>query len=129
VKVLPKHITQERFLEVFAAVGEVTDVKLLKTKYPPLSPLPPLLLFLSSSFLLTLPNREGQKRNMGFVGFRNEEDATNAIKLLHNTYIDTSRIQVELAKPVMFSLLLLLFLSLSHSPPVCEYFKYFMNNF
>lgn len=49
-----------------------------------------------------MKNRAGQKRNMGFVGFRNEDDAANAIKLLHNTFVDTSKIHVEVAKAVCY---------------------------
>jgi RNA recognition motif-containing protein len=36
----------------------------------------------------------------GFVGFRKEQDATNAMKFYNRTYIDTSRISIDVAKSV-----------------------------
>lgn len=51
---------------------------------------------------------------MGFVGFRNEDDAANAIKLLHNTFVDTSKIHVEVAKAVCYNFYLLVFIILQN---------------
>ncbi|KAG8037374.1 hypothetical protein G9C98_005584 [Cotesia typhae] len=70
VKNLPTTITQKRFQEVFAAHGAVTDVQLKYTK-------------------------EGKFRKFGFVGFKTEDDAQRALKSLNDTYIDTSKINVQ----------------------------------
>lgn len=44
--------------------------------------------------------RKGNKsRQFGFVGFKSESEAIEAKKFFHNTFIDTSKIQVEYAKP------------------------------
>lgn len=43
--------------------------------------------------------RKGAKsRQFGFVGFKNEQHAKKALKFFANTYIDTSKIEVEYAK-------------------------------
>lgn len=43
--------------------------------------------------------RKGAKsRQFGFVGFKNEEHAKNALKFFNKTYIDTSKIECEFAK-------------------------------
>lgn len=39
--------------------------------------------------------RDGQSRQMGFVGFKSEEGAAAALKYFNNTFIDTFRITVE----------------------------------
>ncbi|KAJ2780709.1 Multiple RNA-binding domain-containing protein 1 [Coemansia javaensis] len=74
VKNLPKHITERRFHSHFADRGEVTDVKLVYTK-------------------------EGKFRRFGYIGYRTEEDAQAAQAYFNNTFIDTSRVEVEVAKP------------------------------
>ncbi|EKX44674.1 hypothetical protein GUITHDRAFT_109452 [Guillardia theta CCMP2712] len=43
---------------------------------------------------------DGKSRNFGFVGFKSEKDAHKALKYFQDTYIDTSKITVEFAKPV-----------------------------
>ncbi|KAI9208070.1 uncharacterized protein BJ171DRAFT_490143 [Polychytrium aggregatum] len=75
VKNLPKHITQERFREHFAAKGEVTDAKLMYT-------------------------REGRFRQFGYIGYKNEKDAKKAAQYFNDTFIDTSKLQVEIAKTI-----------------------------
>eukprot|EP00746_Dinoflagellata_sp_MGD_P166219 gnl/MRDRNA2_/MRDRNA2_95958_c0_seq1.p1 gnl/MRDRNA2_/MRDRNA2_95958_c0~~gnl/MRDRNA2_/MRDRNA2_95958_c0_seq1.p1 ORF type:complete len:869 (+),score=223.65 gnl/MRDRNA2_/MRDRNA2_95958_c0_seq1:73-2679(+) len=72
VKNLPKHATDERLREHFAECGEITDCRVQKT-------------------------REGKTRQFAFVGFRKEEEARDAIKRLNRSFVDTSRISVELA--------------------------------
>lgn len=72
VKNLPKHATEARLREHFAECGEVTDCRVQKT-------------------------RDGKTRQFAFVGFRKEEDARTALKCLNRSFIDTSRISVELA--------------------------------
>eukprot|EP00123_Amoebidium_parasiticum_P001003 comp11963_c0_seq2/m.6654 comp11963_c0_seq2/g.6654 ORF comp11963_c0_seq2/g.6654 comp11963_c0_seq2/m.6654 type:complete len:788 (-) comp11963_c0_seq2:24-2387(-) len=75
VKNLPKHITEERVREHFAQKGEVTDVKLKYTS-------------------------EGRFRRFCFVGYRTAKSAQEAVNYFKNTYIDTSKIEVDLAKTV-----------------------------
>jgi len=72
VKNLPKHASEERLREHFAAVGEVTDCRLKRTK-------------------------DGVSRQFAFVGFRREADAKAAVKGLHQTFFDTGKISVEAA--------------------------------
>ncbi len=75
VKGLPKHLTEERMRGIFEEAGQITDVKIVRTA-------------------------EGKSRLFGFVGFSSNGEAAAAVERLHNTYIDTSRIQVELARGV-----------------------------
>ncbi|KAI8921384.1 hypothetical protein DFJ77DRAFT_161675 [Powellomyces hirtus] len=75
VKNLPKHYTIERLKEHFGEKGEVTDAKLVKTP-------------------------DGTFRRFGYVGYKTDKDAKAALKYFNNTFIDTSRIQVEFAKAI-----------------------------
>ncbi|ORX45758.1 RNA-binding domain-containing protein [Piromyces finnis] len=72
---LPKHLTAERFREHFVAKGEITDSKLAFT-------------------------RDGVFRRFGFIGYKSEKEAKKAVKYFDNTYIDTSKIKVEIAKTI-----------------------------
>lgn len=47
---------------------------------------------------LVKDNRTGQSRRFAFIGFKNEEDAQDAVKFHNNSFIHTSKIQVSLAK-------------------------------
>jgi len=74
VKNLPNKIKEKRIREVFSSKGgEITDIKLCFTK-------------------------NGNFRKFGFVGFKNAEDALQAKEFLNNTFIDTSKIQVDECK-------------------------------
>jgi len=75
VKNIPKHLTLERLREHFAERGEVTDAKIMKTG-------------------------DGKSRQMAFVGYKTEEDATKALEYFNNTFVDTSKISVEYARAV-----------------------------
>jgi multiple RNA-binding domain-containing protein 1 len=75
VKNLPKYLTQERFRQHFEKIGPVTDAKLMYTA-------------------------EGRFRKFGFIGYKNRELAQEAVAYFNNTFIDTSRITVEMAKKV-----------------------------
>jgi len=75
VRGLPKHLTEERFREHFGKLGPVTDAKIVKTK-------------------------DGRSRMFGFIGYRNPEEARRAVEYFNGTFVDTSRVRVELAKPV-----------------------------
>lgn len=74
VKHLPSKVTEKRLRELFSSCGEVTDVKLMKT-------------------------RSGTFRHFGFVGFIDESQAATAVEQFSKTYVDASKIEVELAKP------------------------------
>ncbi|KAI8076543.1 uncharacterized protein B0P05DRAFT_512064 [Gilbertella persicaria] len=72
VKNLPKELSEEKFREHFAKKGEVTDAKLIKTQW-------------------------GTSRRFGFIGYKSEAAAEQAIQYFNNTFINTSRITVEKA--------------------------------
>ena len=74
VKNLPGKVTEKRLRELFSQRGEVTDVKLMKT-------------------------RSGVPRRFGFIGFVSESQAEAAVRHFNSTFIDASRICVEIAKP------------------------------
>ncbi|CAB1115256.1 unnamed protein product [Ectocarpus sp. CCAP 1310/34] len=74
VKNVPKHVDEKRLWQHFAERGEVSDAKIVRTK-------------------------DGKSRQFAFVGFTTESDAEEALKYYNQTFLDTSRIQVELAQP------------------------------
>lgn len=47
---------------------------------------------------LVKDNRTGQSRRFAFIGFKNEDDAQDAIRFHNNSFIHTAKIQVSLAK-------------------------------
>ncbi|XP_020673203.1 multiple RNA-binding domain-containing protein 1 [Dendrobium catenatum] len=75
VKNLPMYVKEDRLREFFSQKGEVTDAKLMRTT-------------------------DGKSRQFGFVGFRTEREADEALKFFDNTYMDTSRITCEIARRV-----------------------------
>lgn len=75
VKNLPKKISDEKFRSHFSKVGEITDAKLKFTK-------------------------DGKFRQFGFVGFKTDEQAKQAIDYFNSTYIDASKLIVELCQPL-----------------------------
>lgn len=74
VKNVPKHLDEQRLRLHFSGQGGVvTDAKIM---------------------------RKGNKsRLFAFVGFKSEEEAANAKKFFNNSFIDTSRVQVDYALP------------------------------
>lgn len=62
---------EDRFRQLFAAFGTLTDCSLKFTK-------------------------EGKFRKFGFIGFKSEEEAQAALNHFHRSFIDTSRITVSL---------------------------------
>ncbi|PRW58148.1 Multiple RNA-binding domain-containing 1 [Chlorella sorokiniana] len=72
VKNLPKYVDDRRLREHFAARGEVTDAKVMRT-------------------------RDGKSRCFGFVGFRTPADAEAAVKYFDRSFFDTMRLAVEFA--------------------------------
>lgn len=75
VKNVPKYVAEDRLREFFSQKGEVTDAKLMRTK-------------------------DGKSRQFAFVGFRTEQEAEEALKYYHNSYLDTCRITCEVARKV-----------------------------
>ncbi|KAJ3287678.1 putative RNA-binding protein 19 [Rhizoclosmatium sp. JEL0117] len=75
VRNLPKYLTVDRLRDHFAQRTPITDVKLAKDK-------------------------DGNSRRFGFIGFKTEKDALDAVNYFNRTFIDTSRIEVVFAKPV-----------------------------
>ena len=76
IKGLPKHCDERRLREHFESNGyDVTDVKVVRTK-------------------------AGKSRQFGFIGLKTEEAAESARQHFARTFIDTSRIFIEDAKPV-----------------------------
>ncbi len=74
VKNLPQKCPEEKLKELFSCCGEVTDVRLVRT-------------------------RTGTFRKFGFIGFSSTHQAQEAIKQFNKTYMGSSKIEVELAKP------------------------------
>ena len=73
VKGLPTYYTEDKLRDHFSKKGYVTDVKLKR-------------------------KNNGESRRFAFVGYKNAEDAENAVKFFNGSFIDTSKIIVELAK-------------------------------
>ncbi|KAG7664163.1 MRD1 [[Candida] subhashii] len=73
VKGLPKYYTEDNLRHHFAKQGNVTDVKLMK-------------------------KRNGESRRFAFIGYKSFEDAEKAARFFNKSFIDTARIDVELAK-------------------------------
>ncbi|GAB4829474.1 hypothetical protein Ancab_019147 [Ancistrocladus abbreviatus] len=75
VKNLPKYVTEDRLREFFSQKGEVTDAKLMRTI-------------------------DGKSRQFGFIGYRTEQEAEEAVKYFDMSFLDTSRIACEIARKV-----------------------------
>ncbi|KAK0532014.1 Multiple RNA-binding domain-containing protein 1 [Tilletia horrida] len=75
VKNLPTYLDDAALKAHFSARGHVTDVKLMRRP-------------------------DGTSRRFGFVGYSSEDDARSALEYFNRTFIDTTRINVELAKKV-----------------------------
>ncbi|KAI8568595.1 hypothetical protein RHMOL_Rhmol02G0213000 [Rhododendron molle] len=75
VKNLPKNVNEKRLREFFSQKGEVTDTKIMRTK-------------------------DGNSRQFGFIGYRTEGEAEEAVKYFNNSYLDTSRVVCEIARKV-----------------------------
>lgn len=73
VKGLPKYLTEEKLKSHFSKQGNVTDVKLMK-------------------------KRNGESRRFAFVGYKSRDDAEQAVDFFDQSFIDTAKIEVQLAK-------------------------------
>uniref|UniRef100_A0A7S2R930 RRM domain-containing protein n=1 Tax=Mucochytrium quahogii TaxID=96639 RepID=A0A7S2R930_9STRA len=75
VKNVPKYATNDSVREFFSSQGvNVTDAKVIKS-------------------------RSGQARQIAFVGFSSEEDATKMLKYFDKSYFDTCKLRVSYALP------------------------------
>lgn len=45
-----------------------------------------------------MKNRDGESRRFAFIGFRDEEDAFDCVNYFNGTFVDTSKIEVSMAK-------------------------------
>jgi multiple RNA-binding domain-containing protein 1 len=75
VKNLPPYYTSEHLRSHFAEKGEVTDAKVL------MSP-------------------TGKSRQFGFIGFRSDHEAEQAVRHFHRSFVDSFRLGVEFARPI-----------------------------
>ncbi len=72
VKNIPKYVDEDRLRDLFSQKGEVTDVKVCRT-------------------------RSGKSRRFGFVGFASAADARRARAFFHRSFLDTRRMSVDAA--------------------------------
>ena len=71
---LPPYASSDRLRDMFGAVGEITDAKVMRTS-------------------------SGKSRKFGFVGFKSAAEAKTAVKRFNQAYMDTAKIKVCVAKP------------------------------
>lgn len=114
VKNLPKYVDDHRLREHFAARGEVTDAKIMRTRWEGMhtagrqgAGLPGQAARLGAGAgaaaavavlhpaLGACPRRDGKSRCFGFVGFRSPTEAEAAVKYFNKSFFDTMRLVVE----------------------------------
>jgi multiple RNA-binding domain-containing protein 1 len=91
IKNLPKHYTERRFREHFSTIGEVTDC-VIKNTHGGTDDNDS-----RSSWREHRKQQQQTSRCLGFIGYKTEQMAILAQKYFHNTFIDTSRIDVSFA--------------------------------
>lgn len=72
IKGLGPHTNEENLRVHFSSKGEITDCKIIKTK-------------------------TGNSRKFGFIGYRTEQQAQEAVEYFNNTYVGTSKVSVNIA--------------------------------
>ena len=72
VKNMPPYVNEARLRDIFSQKGEVTDVKVCRT-------------------------RSGKSRRFGFVGFASAKDARRARAFFHRSFLDTRQLSVDAA--------------------------------
>lgn len=75
VKNIGQNTSETELKDLFSAKGEVTDVRIIKTA-------------------------SGKSRQFAFVGFRNEDQSREAKEYYDNSFLHTSKLSVEIAKPI-----------------------------
>eukprot|EP00850_Spirogloea_muscicola_P022791 SM000312S11984 [mRNA] locus=s312:51924:57373:+ [translate_table: standard] len=93
VKNVPPYVQEGRLKDHFAARGEVTDARILRTS-------PAQRQLTRSGHGAGALRSEGKSRQLAFVGYRSEEEAAAAIKYFNRSFLDTCRLTCELARPV-----------------------------
>eukprot|EP01025_Chloroclados_australasicus_P022430 TRINITY_DN23128_c0_g2_i3.p1 TRINITY_DN23128_c0_g2~~TRINITY_DN23128_c0_g2_i3.p1 ORF type:complete len:749 (-),score=111.18 TRINITY_DN23128_c0_g2_i3:374-2620(-) len=74
-KNLPKYADEKRLREHLQQFNDFTDLKIMKTK-------------------------DGKSRQFAFVGYKTPEEAQKVVKYYNKSFMDTSRLLVEIARPV-----------------------------
>ena len=74
VKNVPKRASEKELREHFAQHGLLTDLRIMRTP-------------------------DGRSRGFAFVGYRTDDEAADAKKYFHRSFLQTSRLDVDLAKP------------------------------
>ena len=94
VKNLPPYVTEARLKEIFtqkdAPDGTLTDVKVAH-------------------------KQDGTSRRFGFIGYKTEQEAQKAQKWFDRSYIDTTRINVQIVEVADFFLI--------HTSPIFSYWR------
>lgn len=84
MKNIPSYVNEKRLRDHFAACGEVTDCRIQKVKDG------------DKNELL----EGGKSRGFCFIGFKEAAEAQKCVKQMRNTYFDTHKIMVEIARPI-----------------------------
>lgn len=92
IKNLPKQADENRLREHFSAKGEVTDAKIMRTRYG-------FMWYKSSMHRINCYStnfcRDGKTRCFGFVGFASAQQAEEAVKYFNKSFMDSCRLVVE----------------------------------
>ncbi|XP_050911007.1 multiple RNA-binding domain-containing protein 1 [Lathyrus oleraceus] len=72
VRNLPEYAAEDQLKELFSQKGEITNVKLMRTK-------------------------NGKSRQFAFIGFRTDREAQEAIQYFNRSYLGTLTITCEVA--------------------------------
>lgn len=75
IKNIGKNITEDELKKIFNRYGEITDIKIKKTK-------------------------NGKTREFAFIGYKNSKQASETLKYFNQTFIKTSKISIEFAKSI-----------------------------
>lgn len=126
VKGLPKYVSETRLREHFSAKGEVTDAKVVRSRYfPPSCNHVGSMTACRSKLSECLLRRDGASRQFGFIGFRSAEEAADALKYFNRTFIDTSRIVVEVGDVSSFVSTLITWLHCSFATACAKLSRHF----
>ena len=94
VKQLPNNVTEKSVREHFGSHGDITDLKLLSTRYGS------TWFRLRFAFHLAFFYSSGRSRHMAFIGFKTPSDADSVVAHFNKTFFGASKLVVEKAVPV-----------------------------